>query len=392
MLFLSLGSNYRFKQAWHHLWARGKDSDSQELIQELTDRYQAKQTLLFSQGRAALSEAVRLATGGQGLVAVNSLTCFVVIEAIKTAGCQPLYVDIEAKNWHFKAETLKQAIKGKDVRAVIVQNTIGMTVDIDQILELAKQANLAVIEDLAHAVGGYYDQTREIGTVGDYTMLSFGRDKMLDTINGGALVIRTDQPKAEIKTPHNLPSPMQRFRDRIYPMIGWKSRVLFGIGVGKLILALAYKLKLAVRSADGGNHPDQTLTNWQAKLALEQIRGLDQAVKNKLEVQSSYLEKLAKFNPQPSSNGVRLPLLVEDRTKLIEALKQNGIMAADMWYEVPISPARLYDKVGFPENQRPNATLIAQHTVNLPTHQLVSAKDIEKISQIVLAEAKPWSL
>lgn len=392
MLFLSLGSNYNFRQAWRHLWIRGCKEDSEKLQTVLTERYQGQKTLLFSQGRGALSAAIRLATGGEGLVAVNATTCFVVIEAIKTAGCQPLYIDIEPQTLHFNAKKLQAAVKNKPVKAVIIQNTLGIPVEIEVILQVARQAKMAVIEDLAHAVGGHYADGREIGTVGDYTMLSFGRDKMLDTINGGALVIRTEAVERVIQPPVESVDWRQGLRDRLYPMIAWKARLFYPLGLGKVILALAYKLKLARRSADGGTQPTKRLPDWQVRLALEQVTDIDQNVADRLAKQAKYLQKLAKFSPEISSNAVRLPLLVDNQAAVFAALKAAGCHFEDVWYEVPISPKRLYDQVDFSEQDCPVATAVAQRTVNLPTHQLVTDADIAQICQIIETKARIWKL
>lgn len=390
MLFLSVGSNYTFRQAWRHFWVIGRRSDSEALQTELIQRYDGQKALLFSKGRAALSEAVRLATGGSGEVAVTSMTCFVVIEAIKAAGCQPLYIDINPRSLQFDAKTLKNTIEGRDVRAVIIQNMLGIPVDIDEMLQVAKQANTAVIEDLAHAVGGHYADGREIGTIGDYTMLSFGRDKMIDTINGGALIVRTSDVGAAIKPPIETVALFQQFRDRLYPSLAWKVRLLFPSGLGKYLLAVAYKLKLAIRSADGGTHPSLKLPHWQARLALEQLRGIKEKVEKRQENQTLYLEALSKFSPDISSNGVRLPLVVKNRDAVVTKLKEKGYFVEDIWYDVPVSPARLYGLVNFPEVDYPFATKMTQHILNLPTHQLVTHEDIQQISEIVLEEAEEW--
>lgn len=390
MLFLSVGSNYNFRQAWRHFWTIGRRADSEVLQAELVKKYDGQKALLFSKGRAALSEAVRLATGGKGEVAVTSMTCFVVIEAIKTAGCQPLYIDVNPRTLQFDAKTLERTIKGRDVGAVIVQNMLGIPVDIDEIMKLAKQNNMVVIEDLAHAVGGHYADGREIGTVGDYTMLSFGRDKMIDTINGGALVIRTGDVDAAITPPIQSVGLFQQFRDRFYPSLAWKVRLLFPSGLGKYLLAVAYRLKLAVRSADGGTSPQLKLPHWQAKLALEQLRGIEDKVEKRLENQALYLKELSKFSPNTSSNGVRLPLVVKNRDAVVAKLKEAGYFTEDIWYDVPVSPARLYDLVGFLEDDYPLATKMTKYVLNLPTHQLVKPEDIKQISAIILEEAEAW--
>lgn len=390
MVFLSLGSNYTFKKAWNHLLSRGTQQDSDALQAALTKRYKGKKSLLFARGRGALAAAIRLATGGRGGVAVTSLTCYVVIEAIKTAGCQPVYVDIDPLTLHFDARNLAHAIKNNDIRAVIIQNTLGIPVNINDILRVTQHFSVPVIEDLAHAVGGRYADGREIGTVGDFTMLSFGRDKMLDTINGGALIIRTEKVQAVVSPPTEVLRRRRQVIDKIYPLIGWLARRTWNSGFGKYVLSGAYKLKLAVRSADGGTMMGVKMPHWQAKLALRQVEQLDKLVMNRLEKQTIYLKELALFSPAPSSNAVRLPILVNNRSHVTRMLRESGIYVEDPWYDVPVIPERLMSKSDFPFEHCPTAVDVAKHLMNLPTHQAVTKEEMTKIISIVRSEAQPW--
>lgn len=391
MLFLSLGSNYTFPQALRHVFSVGRKSDSMQLQRALNKRYSGKKTLLFSKGRGALAMAVRLATGGKGQVLVTSLTCYSVVDAVRAAGCEVVYAEISRDSLNLTEETLGRAMKGRQIKAIIVQNTLGIPVDIDMVLRLAREAGATVIEDVAHAVGGRYADGREIGTVGHYTMLSFGRDKLLDTINGGALVIRSEAVGATIRPPLEYPGFTQQLRDRLYPLIGWVSRVLFPIGLGKYILALSYKLRLASRSADGAADMTLRLPHWQAGLALAQMNKLEQTVGRRLDNQQSYLKKLAEFSPSiRSSNAVRLPLLIDNRDEVVAALKQEGYFTEDIWYDLPVSPQRLYHLVDFPEADFPVTKEVAGHVINLPTHQLVRPADIDRVSRIITDRGRQW--
>lgn len=389
MLFLSLGSNYTLRRAIGHLFTFGRSKDSHRLSTELCHRYQAEQAVLYARGRAALSEAVRLATGGKGGVAVTSLTCYVVIEAIKTAGCEPVYIDVDKTTLHFNANQLRRTLEKQSVQAVIIQNTLGIPVEINGIVAAARQYKVPIIEDLAHAVGGQYADGRAMGTVGDYAMLSFGRDKLLDTVNGGALLIRTKN-HAAVAVPVEYVSTVQQLRDRIYPIIAWSARRLFPIGLGKYVIAAAYKLRLAVRSADGGTMVGAALPHWQARLAYKQLDTLALDIANRLQNQALYHRYIAHPLLPASTTAIRLPMLVSNRDKVVQEMKRQGVFAEDVWYEVPISPERLYDTVHFPEKDCPIATTLSYHIINLPTHQAVRQDDIKKIAHIINEKAQPW--
>lgn len=392
MLFLSAGSNYTFKQALGHCFARGRSEDSAKLQKALVDRYAGQKALLFARGRDALAAAVRTATGGSGAVIVTSLTCYSVIDAVKVAGCEVVYADISSETLQFDAATLRAALADVEAKAVIVQNTLGIPSDIDEIIEVAREHGLVVIEDIAHAAGGRYSDGREIGTVGDMTMLSFGRDKFLDTVSGGALVIRTERVPSTLRPPVEFPGRMWQFRDRIYPLIGWTARVVSPIGLGGIVNRLSYILRLANRSADAPANPDMRLPHWQAKRAHMQVENMSATVEQRRARQAKYLEALAHLSPRSSSNAVRLPLLVENTHEVIMALRRAGFFTKDRWYEVPVSPERLYAQVGFDEAAHPVVTEVAKHVINLPTHQFVRDDDIAKMIEIVRKEARPWSM
>lgn len=391
MRFLSLGSNYTFLQAVRHLFTVGRKKDADNLIKFLNEKYSGQQTLLYSRGRDALASAIKIATGGEGSVLVTSLTCYSVVEAVESAGCQVVYAESDPKTLQYNFDSLALALSNdSSIKTLVVQNMLGIPVDIMAIKELTDKHGVVLIEDLAHSVGGKYDDGTEIGTVGDYVMLSFGRDKLLDTINGGALVIRTREVGRKITPPTVYPGFVRQFRDRIYPSIGWTARALFRVNLGKYYLAFVYKLRLAVRSADGDADISMRLPKWQTKLALRQLTSLVSNIESRQSKQDNYLDRLASFSPKRSSNAVRTPLLIKNRDEIIQSLKNAGYYTEDIWYEVPVSPTRLYHLVDFPETEYPVATALSRHIVNLPTHQLINDRDIENIISIIENEAQSW--
>ncbi len=249
-----------------------------------------------------------------------------------------------------------------------------------------------MIEDLAHSAGASYADGHEVGTVGDITMLSFGRDKAIDSVNGGALIVRKKLGDGDLKSPAGSVAWFDQLRDRIYPAIAWTSRKLYPVKLGVYVMALAIKLKLVVRSADGEVDATQALPNWQAKLALDQVKLLTTAAVNRRQKSKKYVQNLQEFTPRGVSDQgsapIRVPLLVSNRNEVVSHLRANGVQANDIWYDVPVSPVRFYDKVNYPESECPNAVQISSRLVNLPTHQQISNYDIERISKLVNEVAK----
>lgn len=386
MMFQAMGARYSLGHALKVFFATGTAADTRRLKRELFLRYDGEVTV-YRKGRAALAEAIRLATGGTGAVAINGLTCYSVVQAVEAAGCTPVYVDISEDNLNFGEKQLASAYKKHPtIRAVVVQNMLGIPADIKAIESFARKHKLPLIEDLAHSAGSRYADGREVGTVGDFTMLSFGRDKALDAVNGGALIVRAaGYPRAH--EPRRAVRLSDQIRDRLYPVIAWKSRKLYPIRLGRYLMAAALKLKLVIRSADGAVVIDEGLPRWQARLAYDELTRLDQTVRERRAVASWY-EKHAIHGALPAAYGsgvslVRVPLLRENRDELIRRLSTVGIQVNDIWYDIPVSPQRFYARANFPEQECPVTVRVASQLMNLPTHRHISAADVARIAHVL---------
>ncbi len=186
-IFNSLGSNYNFGFAIRALFASNNDKKLKAFLEE---KYQGKATLLCK-GRQAIELALKKTNLSEGTVAINGFTCFAVYEAIKKAGLDVEYLDIAKDDLNFSAKTLEKHLeKNQKIKVVIIQNTLGYPCDIERISQLCKKKKVILIEDLAHSVGTRYSNRQEAGTVGDFVVLSFSQDKMIDTVTGGALIER----------------------------------------------------------------------------------------------------------------------------------------------------------------------------------------------------------
>ena len=375
MYFLGQAANYRGR-ILSHTFATGKKSDFEALKAHLAKRYNVpvEQVYLYHNGRSALSAGLRAMVPKKNAehpgVLVTSLTCYAVVEAVKSAGFTPVFADIDEKTLHFNGETIEKAFKKhKDIKAVIVQNNLGYPADIKSIKSSVRKHNLVLVEDLAHCAGISYKDGKEAGTIGDFAALSFGKGKSIDTISGGALVIRSKEityvergryKTKEVKLPKEPtknPKFGDRFRDRFYPLFGKMIRFFYYFRLGRLFTSFLLKTRQIKRSADADLDLKVKLTNWQAKLALKQ------------------LESLPKNRPP-----IREFFLVDDRDLVLNELERKGFVMNDTWYDIPVSPERYYNKVKYPENECPNAVEIAKHIVNLPTHYKKSElKEARKI-------------
>lgn len=404
MITLGQASNYSAGQVWRHLWAWGTKRDFTQLRQELAERYHtsSEQVLLYHTGRSALTAAIKsVAPGGGKKVIIPGLTCIAVVRAVKAANCTPVFVDITAKNLEYDYDKLTRTLaeiadftdkkanhladnpdfKGKTTNSataidkkdnvcyngsiILVQNTLGFSWNVSKIEQIAQKYHALIVEDLAHSAGRFYADGREAGTVGAAAALSFGKGKAIDTISGGAAILRSSasassnvvsatspaSSKATAPSTHSEAAPSlvqpthrpklaDRWRDRWYPVFGAISRGL-GQGGCKFMGGLV-RLHFVQRSADAELNLDHRLTYWQAKLASRQLQRL-------------------------SAAPLREYRLVRDRQQVLKELHRRGYYLDEIWYDTPVSPERYYQEAQFPEAKCPNTVKIAQQIVNLPT-------------------------
>lgn len=111
----------------------------------------------------------------------------------------PIFIDSEEETWNMCPIYLEEAIKdriskGKKPKAIIFVDVYGMPAKIQEIKEIANKYNILLIEDAAEALGSEYNGEK-CGSFGDYSILSFNKNKIITTLGGGALVCKNQEEK-----------------------------------------------------------------------------------------------------------------------------------------------------------------------------------------------------
>lgn len=318
------------------------------LVDFFADKYGTTRdrVVLMNNGRSAIAAGLKLAIPAKSEVIINGFTCYAVLQAIEKADCKPVYADIDAKTLNFSLDTLEQTIKKHPkAKAIIVQNTLGICVNIANIEQFAKKHDLVIVEDLAHCAGMKYLDGREVGSVGAVTALSFGKGKSIDTITGGALIVN-DRNLPLPKQTKKHPKISDTLRARWYPLLATIGRAMSRFHLQKYWYGPLIKIHFIERAVDAKISLTQRPAHWQAKLALKQLQK----------------------NGKKSAMPIRTHLFVNKRGELIDKLDQNGFNFREIWYDVPVSPIRYYKKLNFPENECPVATKVSSEIINLPTY------------------------
>jgi len=141
----------------------------------------------FGSGRnslRAILQAVEIGAGDE--VILPGFTCIVVPYTILQCGATPVYVDIR-RDYRMNLDALRAALTHR-TKAIIAQHTFGLPERISDIITLARERGIRVIEDCAHVLPGSAHNGKTLGTWGDAAYFSFERGKTISSGWGGAAV------------------------------------------------------------------------------------------------------------------------------------------------------------------------------------------------------------
>ncbi len=358
--------------------------DHKILRDELSKYLDGKKDIFFHfKGRVslyAILKAMKIGPGDE--VIIPAFTCVVVPNPIIYLGAKPVYADIEPDTFNISVSKLKEAITPK-TKVIICQNTFGLSSNIEEIINIARQNKLFTIEDCTHGYGGTY-KGKANGTYCDASFFSSQWNKPFSSGVGGY---------ALINNPDLLPA-MQALEEKkenvsLLEKINLKALIIvrrnFLNNASYFLMVRFYrwlsKNKLILGSSSGKeissvNKPKvffKGYSNIQAKEALKNLKNLDQMLelrKKNAQTYSIFLKEKGK-NHVPMTlfenhSFLKYPLLVKDREQFFKRARHKKIPLGD-WFISPIHPVNnSYHLWHFDPQKFPTATAIAKKMVNLP--------------------------
>lgn len=130
-------------------------------------------------------------------VIVTSLTHVATANAIRAVGAIPVFVDVNIGSGNISVDEIRKAINEK-TKAICVVHYLGLPVDMNQIVHLARINRLHVVEDCALALGSFFGN-EHVGLIGDFGAFSFYPAKHITTGEGGMLISRNKDSIDEAK-------------------------------------------------------------------------------------------------------------------------------------------------------------------------------------------------
>jgi dTDP-4-amino-4,6-dideoxygalactose transaminase len=147
--------------------------------------------IALTNGTVALDLALKVLGIGPGdEVVVTSRTFLASASSIVTAGAAPVFADVDADSQNITADSIR-AVLSPRTKAIICVHLAGWPCEMDDIMALAAEHNLSVIEDCAQAHGARY-KGRPVGSIGHIGAWSFCQDKIMTTGGEGGMVTTND--------------------------------------------------------------------------------------------------------------------------------------------------------------------------------------------------------
>ena len=270
----------------------------------------AQDALALNSGTSALHLALRVLGVGAGDVVLASMFTFMAsVSPILYQGATPVFVDSD-ESWNLSPELLKKAIANspKKPKALVVTHLYGQAAKMKEICEICEQENIAVVEDAAEALGGFYNG-KALGTFGRLGAYSFNGNKIITTSGGGMLVGERELVEKARFYSTQAREPFLHYEHKDY---GYNYR----------------------------------LSNILGAIGTAQMEVLEQRVIKKREIFEKYKKELPEleFMPEtPNSRGNRwlTTALFKEKgahLRVIEALAKENIESRPLWKPMHMQP------------------------------------------------------
>lgn len=374
-------------QPWR--WQRG--SALKELSRALSKIIGIERVWLFNSGRSALLTGLKaLGVGAGDEVIIQAFTCVAVPDPILWAGAKPVYADIGEGTFNIDPRAIEQRVT-KHTKAIVVQHTFGQPAALEEIAAMAKKYKLLLIEDCAHALGGSY-QNKALGSFGDISFFSFGRDKVISSVYGGALATHRTDIARRIERQYKavrMPSRRWTLQQLLHPVVFAVLLPIYGFRLTRAFIWLCQRLgliSLAIQPIEyRGGKPaafPRRCPNALATLALAQLGRLPQFTAHRAELLSLYRQALSHTSfALPSGPGpwLRLPVRWPNSQGIIHDAWRAGFWLGDWYTNVVAPPVTSLQAVGYQPGQCPRAEAYGKSTFNLPMHPTFPLTDARRL-------------
>jgi dTDP-4-amino-4,6-dideoxygalactose transaminase len=335
------------RSIWNTNWITNNGEIHNRLQEELKKYLNVKNTVLFSNGHAALDIAIKsLKLSGE--VITTPFTFASTTHAIVMNNLTPVFCDIKLDDFTIDENKIEDLITEKTT-AIIPVHVFGYPCNVEKIKEIANKHNLNVIYDSAH-VFGVEINGEGVGNYGDISMFSLHATKVYNTIEGGLLTTRN--------------------RDLVE---SFKKLKNFGITGPESVEEIGLNAKM---------------NEFQAAMGIVNLKHIDEEISKRKIITEIYIKELESINGiyyLKEKNNIKLnysyfPIVINEkitgisRDDLYERLKQYNIFTRKYFYPL-VTNFQCY-KGMYDDSKLNNAKYISERILTLPIYGELAEEDV----------------
>ena len=326
---------------------------------ELEEYLDVKHVIPCANGTDALQIAMMaldLKPGDEVITA--SFTYVATVEVIGLLQLTPVLIEVDPKTFNLDIESLKKAITPK-TKAIVPVHLFGQSSEMEEVMKIAKEHNLYVIEDTAQAIGSNFTfsdgKTFKTGTIGDFGTTSFFPSKNLGCYGDGGAIFTNDDELAG------------------------KARMIANHGQSKQY----HHAKIGVNSR---------LDSIQAAILRCKLPHLDQYIEHRNIAASAYDEAFAELDwleiPFRNENSTHvfhqytLKTKGINRDELREYLKGKGAPAM-VYYPIPVHKQKAYKYLDSSDKIFETTMSLSESVISLPMHTELDQEQLDYIIKTI---------
>lgn len=293
-------------------------------------------------------------------VIMPAFTFVSTADAFVLRGATPVFVDIRPDTMNIDEKLIEDAVTDR-TKAIVPVHYAGVSCEMDAIMEIAGRHGLAVVEDAAQGIMSTY-KNKALGTIGDFGCFSFHETKNYSMGEGGALLIRDPKDVEEAEIIREKGTNRSKYYRGQVDKYTW-------INYGSSYLP----------------------SDMNAAYLYAQLEIAEEINNARLSIWRQYYENL---KPLAEENRIQLPTVpegcvhnghmfyiktadIEERTRLIDYLKENGIHA--VFHYIPLHTAPAGRKFGRFHGEDRHTTRESERLLRLPMYYGLSEDEVEYI-------------
>lgn len=295
---------------------------------------------------------------GDGVI-VPSFTFFATAGVVANVGATPIFVDIDPKTFNIDPQKVRELIANRpsltvSLKAIIPVHLYGQPADMDEIMAIAEEWNLYVVEDAAQAIGAEY-KGKKVGTFGHLGCFSFFPTKNLGAYGDGGLVVTNDDELAERVRMLRVHGSKPKY---YHHMVGTNSR----------------------------------LDALQAAILRAKLPHLDKWSSARIQLANRYDELLRNLD------GIVLPYRASDRTHIFHQytiriprgkrdplrlfLSQHGI-GTEVYYPFPLHLQPCFRHLGYKKGDLPESERACDEVLSLPMFPELTEEEQDYVVSVI---------